>query len=76
VVAIHTSPDDLLTDQPPSSAASAPELAPRTNAAVKMRRNPPALSITYLTPRTIQPSGVAKMFQDRMSGAGCFQALL
>jgi hypothetical protein len=45
VVVIHTSPDDLLTDQAPASAAAALEAAPRTNAIVRMRQNPLALSI-------------------------------
>jgi hypothetical protein len=44
-VVIHTSPDDLLTDQAPASAAAALEAAPRTNAIVRMRQNPLALSI-------------------------------
>jgi hypothetical protein len=42
VVVIQTSPEDLLTDHDPSSAALALETAPRTSAIATMRRNMPA----------------------------------
>ena len=42
VVVTHTSPEDLLTDHAPFSAARALEAAPRTSAIAKMHRNMPA----------------------------------
>jgi hypothetical protein len=41
VVVIQTSPEDLLTDQAPSSAEHALEAAARTSAVARMRRNTP-----------------------------------
>src|SRR5579871_1575707 len=56
VADIQTSPDDLLTDQTPSSPASALELAPRsTEATVTMRRNQTAPAMLHLGPLSSGP---------------------
>jgi hypothetical protein len=50
VVVIHTSPDDLLTDQACPSPARALEAAPRASAIARMRPNLPALIIELRQP--------------------------
>src|SRR5260370_13283749 len=66
VVVIQTSPDDLLTDQTPSSPANAWDAAPRTHAVVRMRQKPPA-RVMEISVCLSQPAGLPEMFQDRIS---------
>jgi hypothetical protein len=49
IAEIHTSPEDLLTDQMPSSAAIAPEPAKRTSIVARAPRIPLPKSMMYLS---------------------------
>jgi len=61
-VVIQTSPDDLLTDQAPSSAPNALDAANKPNVTVAIRVNRPSV-LMKLSSACVPASGVAEMFQ-------------
>jgi hypothetical protein len=61
-VAIQTSPEALLTDQVPPSAANALDVLPSTSAAITARRIPSLPSMMILSLREAAPENYRRCF--------------